>query len=286
MGGPRGKLSPELKELIRKEFGLDQPPLTQYLRWLGKLLQFDLGFSYVTRRPVIDMISERILNTVELMLVAEILSVTLAVILGVIAAVKVHSVPDVLTSLAALVGYSTPNFWVALMAVMIFSMQLKWFPVQGLQSEGAVFSSTFDAIVDHLKHLVLPVSILVLGWTAYLFRMVRASMLEVLGQDYITTARAKGLRERVVIYKHALRNALLPIITYEGFSIGFMLGGAAVIEYIFSWSGLGDFMVTIANWRDFPTLMGLSMIIAVMVLVANLSADIAYAMADPRIRYD
>jgi len=286
MGGPRGKLTPEQKELLRKELGLDQPIFTQYLRWLGRLLQLDLGYSYISRRPVIDMISERILNTVELMVVAEILSVTLAVILGVIAAVKVHSAPDVLASLGALIGYSTPNFWVALMAVMVFSMQLRWFPVQGLYSYGAVFSSPFDALVDHLKHLVLPVSILVLGWTAYLFRMVRACMLEVLGQDYITTARAKGLRERVVIYKHALRNALLPIITYEGFSIGFMLGGAAVIEYIFSWPGLGDFMVTIANWRDFPTLMGLSMIIAVMVLVANLCADIAYAMADPRIRYD
>ena len=286
MGGPRGKLTPEQKDLLRKELGLDQPIFTQYLRWLGRLLQLDLGYSYISRRPVIDMISERILNTVELMVVAEILSVTLAVILGVIAAVKVHSAPDVLASLGALVGYSTPNFWVALMAVMIFAMQLRWFPVQGLQSYGAVFFSPFDAIVDHLKHLVLPVSILVVSWTAYLFRMVRASMLEVMGQDYITTARAKGLRERVVIYKHALRNALLPIITYEGFSIGFMLGGAAVIEYIFSWPGLGDFMVTIANWRDFPTLMGLSMIIAVMVLVANLCADIAYAMADPRIRYD
>ena len=286
VGGPRGRLSPEAKEQLRKELGLDQPILTQYLLWLGRLLQLDLGYSYVSRRPVIDMISERLLNTLELMIVAEILSVTLAVILGVIAAVKVHSTPDVLASLAALVGYSTPNFWVALMAVMIFSMQLRWFPVQGLQSYGAVFSSPFAAIVDHLKHLALPVSILVLGWTAYLFRMVRTSMLEVLGQDYITTARAKGLRERVVIYKHALRNALLPIITYEGFSIGFMLGGAAVIEYIFSWPGLGDFMVTIANWRDFPTLMGLSMIIAVMVLIANLCADIAYAMADPRIRYD
>ncbi len=286
MTGPRGRLPPDVLALMRKELGLDQPVHIQYLQWLGRLLQGNFGFSYVSYRPVLDMIGERVFNTVELMLLAEIASVVVAIILGVIAAVKVHSVPDALASLAALIGYSIPNFWIALMAILFFSVQLGWLPVAGLRSYGAIYNSPIDAWVDHLKHLILPVSILAIGWTAYLFRMVRSSMLDVLGQDYITTARAKGLKERIVIYKHALRNALLPVITYEGYSIGFLLGGAAVIEYIFAWPGLGMFMVDIATWRDFPTLMGLSMIICLMVLVANLCADIAYALADPRIRYD
>jgi peptide/nickel transport system permease protein len=286
MSGPRGRLPHDVKELMIKELGLDQPIEVQYLQWLGNLLSGNFGYSYITFRPVMDMISERLLNTVELMLLAEIASVVLAVILGVIAAVKVHKLPDTLASLGALIGYSTPDFWIALMAMLFFAIQLRWVPVGGIRSYGGVFNSIIEVWVDHLKHLILPVSILTLGWTAYLFRMVRSSMLDVMGQDYITTARAKGLKERVVIYKHALRNALLPVITYEGYSIGFLLGGAAVIEYIFAWPGLGDFMVKIATWRDFPTLMGLSMIIALMVLVANLCADIAYAIADPRIRYD
>jgi len=271
---------------MRVELGLDQPVYIQYLQWLSNLFQGNFGYSYVSLRPVLDMIGERIWNTVELMILAEITSVLIAVILGVVAAVKVHSVADTLASLAALIGYSTPNFWIALMATLFFSIQLRWVPVGGIRSYGAVYNTIIDAWVDHLKHLILPVSLLTLSWTAYLFRMVRSSMLDVMGQDYITTARAKGVKERIVVYKHALRNALLPVITYEGYSLGFLLGGAAVIEYIFAWPGLGSFMVSIATWRDFPTLMGLSMIIGLMVMVGNLCADVAYAIADPRIRYD
>jgi len=286
MTGPRGRLSKEARDQMRVELGLDQPIYIQYLQWLSNLFQGNFGYSYVSLRPVLDMIGERIWNTVELMILAEITSVLIAVILGVVAAVKVHSVADTLASLAALIGYSTPNFWIALMATLFFSIQLRWVPVGGIRSYGAVYNTIIDAWVDHLKHLILPVSLLTLSWTAYLFRMVRSSMLDVMGQDYITTARAKGVKERIVVYKHALRNALLPVITYEGYSLGFLLGGAAVIEYIFAWPGLGSFMVSIATWRDFPTLMGLSMIIGLMVMVGNLCADVAYAIADPRIRYD
>jgi len=277
---------PEVMAQIRRELGLDQPVYTQYLIWVGKVLRGDLGFSYVSYRPVWTMISEKVWNTLELMLVAEVVSVAIAIVLGVIAAVKHYSITDALCSLGALVGYSMPNFWMALMAILIFSMQLGWFPRYGMLTQGVTFATPFHALLDHLKHLVLPTAILVLGWTAYLFRMVRSSMLEVLRQDYITTARAKGLRERVVIYKHALRNALLPVVTYEAYSIGFLLGGAAVIENIFGWPGLGRLMVEQAGVRDYTTVMGLSMIIALMVLLANLCADIAYAVIDPRIRYD
>lgn len=276
---------PEVLEQLRKKWGLDQPIINQYFIWLGRLLQGDLGHSFVDRLPVIELIGEGIPLTLELMLTAEVISVMIAVVLGVIAAVKHYSITDALASIGALMGYSTPNFWIALMAIMVFAVELRWLPVEGARTLIA-FPSPLHALLDHLKYLVLPASILVLGWTAYLFRMVRSSMLEVLGQDYITTARAKGLRERIVIYKHALRNALLPVITYEGYSIGFLFGGAAVIESIFAWPGLGNFMVERANLRDYPSLMGLSIIIAMMVLLANLCADIAYAIADPRIRYE
>ena len=284
--GGRHAPSPEVVEIIRKKYGLDQPIYVQYLIWLGKVLRGDLGYSYRSNAPVLEMISVRVPSTVELMLVAEVVSVVIAVVLGVIAAVKHYSIADAISSLAALIGYAVPNFWIALMSLLFFSAWLGWFPAGGSGTIGVEFPTPFHAFLDHLRYLVLPSFVLVLGWTAYLFRMVRSSMLEVMRQDYILTARAKGLRERVVIYKHALRNALLPIITYEAYSMGFLLSGAAVIESIFSWPGLGRFMVVTTEKRDFPVVMGLCMVIAVMVLVANLCADIAYAIADPRIRYD
>ena len=279
-------VSNEIKERLRIEYGLDQPVPVQYALWLGKFLQGDLGYSFVGSDTVWNMISSRIPLTVELMLVAELLSILVAVVLGVIAAVKHNSISDAACSLGALIGYSTPDFWLALMLVLVFSNSLGWLPHGDSQSLGAVFTSPFDSLFDHLKHLILPVIALVCAWTAYLFRIVRSSMLEVLSQDYVITARAKGLKERVVIYKHALRNALLPVITYLGYSIGFLLGGAVIIEQIFNWPGLGKLMVEIVNNKDYPALMGLSLIIAIMVLVANLVADIAYAAVDPRIKYD
>ncbi len=284
--GGRHATSPDVVEILTKRYGLDQPIPVQYLIWLGKVLRGDLGYSYRSSAPVVELISVRVTRTVELMLVAEAVSVVIAVVLGVIAAVKHYSIADAISSLVALVGYAVPNFWVALMCILVFASWLRWLPAEGTVSVGVEFPTPFHAFLDHLRHLVLPSFVLVLGWTAYLFRMVRSSMLEVMGQDYILTARAKGLKERVVIYKHALRNALLPIITYEAYSMGFLLSGAAVIEEIFSWPGLGRFMVIAAEYRDFPTVMGLSLVIAIMVLVANLCADVGYAIADPRIRYD
>jgi peptide/nickel transport system permease protein len=271
---------------IRIDLGLDQPVPVQYVIWVGKLLRGDFGYSYVTGRHVLEWISSKIPATVELMLAAELISIILAVTLGTIAAVKHYSLTDAVCSVGALVGYAAPNFWIAIIAILIFSMVLGWLPPSGMNTVGVIWVSPLDSFVDHLKHLIMPTSILVLGWTAYLFRLIRSSMLEVLRQDFIMTARAKGVKERVVIYKHALRNALLPVITYLGFSIGFLLSGAAVIENIFSWPGLGQFIVMVANSRDYPALMGIAMIIALMVLTANLCADVAYAVVDPRIRYD
>lgn len=277
--------SPEIIDAVRKELGLDQPIPMQYLIWLGKLLRGDLGYSYVSFQPVSEMIGIRIGRTLELMLVAEIVSVGLAIVLGVICAVKHHSVTDAVFSLGALIGYSVPSFWIGLMGLLVFSKGLGWLPSFGVETKGVTFS-LFGVWFDHLKHLLLPAAVLIVGYIAYLFRLVRSSMLEVLRQDYIVTARAKGLKERVVVYKHALRNALLPVVTYEGYSIGFLLGGAAIVETVFSWPGLGKFAVDLALRRDYPPLMALSLVIAVMVLLGNLCADIAYAIVDPRIRYD
>lgn len=283
----RSKLSPEMRELIIKDLGLDQPLHIQYINWLSGLLQGNLGYSYLGEKtPVLAIIGVRIPLTLELMLTAEIISVLVAIVLGVIAAVKHHSLYDAFSSLTALIGYSIPDFWLALMLMLLLAIQLKWLPIGGAVTPGISFATPFHSLYDHLAHLVLPALTLVMVWTAYLFRMVRSAMLEVLTQDYITTARSKGLKEMVVIYKHALRNALLPIVTYVGYSVGFLLSGAAVIETIFAWPGLGQLMVDRAEVRDFPTLMGLSIVIALMVLIANLASDIAYAAVDPRIRYD
>lgn len=284
--GERSRIRPEVRDAWIKSLGLDQPVPVQYILWLGRLLQGNLGYSFQNNKPVIESIGERVQLTLELMIAAEIISVIIGVVLGVIAAVKHYSIIDGLTSLVALIGYSTPNFWLAMMLILVFALQLQWFPPGGTQTLGISFPTPLHSLVDHLKHLVLPVSVLVLVWTAYLFRMVRTSMLEVLGQDYITTARAKGLKERVVIYKHALRNALLPVITYEGYSVGYLFAGAVVIEYVFNWFGLGSFIVDMTILRDYPSVIGIAVVIAVMVLMANLAADIAYAFADPRIRYD
>ena len=277
---------PEVRAQAIIDLGLDQPVFVQYLMWINRMLRADLGYSYISNQAIWKMVSWRIPNTLKLMLAAEIVSVTIAIVLGVIAAVKQYSLADALSSVGALIGYSSPGFWIALMSLLVFALWLRWLPSSGTHTVGVEFASPFHAFYDQLKHLLLPTSILVLGWTAYLFRMVRSSMLDVLMQDYITTARAKGLKERIVIYKHALRNALLPVVTYEGYSIGFLFGGAAVIETIFGWPGLGQLMVQVALTRDYPVLMGLSMIIAIMVLLANLCADVAYAVVDPRIRYD
>jgi peptide/nickel transport system permease protein len=277
---------PEMRRQAIIELGLDQPVFVQYSMWVSRIVRADLGKSYISNQQIWTMISSRIPFTLELMLVADITSLIIAIVLGVIAAVKQNSLADALSSVGSLVGYSIPSFLVALISLIVFVLWLRWLPSSGTHTVGVEFASPFHAFFDHLSHLLLPSLILVMGWTAYLFRMVRSSMLDVLRQDYITTARAKGLKERIVIYKHALRNALLPVVTYEGFSIGFLFGGAAVIESIFGWPGLGQYAIKVALERDYPALMGLSMIIAIMVLIANLCADVAYAVVDPRIRYE
>lgn len=286
MIGNNPRITPDVRDKLIKDFGLDEPIFVQYIIWVRRFFQGDLGYSYSTSQTVAKMIGVRIGRTLELMLTVEIISLVLAVVVGVVSAVKPYSLTDSASKLAALIGYSAPSFWLGLMGIIVFAGQLRWLPSSGVESIGVEFPTIFHVWFDHLKHLILPVSILTFGMVAYLFRLVRSSMLEVLRQDYIVTARAKGLSERVVIYKHALRNALLPVLTYEGYAIGYLLGGAAVTETVFTWPGLGKFWVDAASGRDYPTLMSLSMIVALMVLLGNLIADISYALVDPRIRYD
>ena len=286
MVGTNPKITPEEKDRMIKEFGLDEPIAVQYVAWLTRLFRGDLGYSYAYHQPVWKLVSERVPRTLELMLITEVIGLALAIVLGVVCAVKPYTLTDGVCKLGALIGYSAPSFWLGLLAIALFALNLDWLPSFGVQDYSLTFPTIFDAWFDHLKHLILPVGILVFGWVAYLFRLVRSSMLEVLRQDYITTARAKGVRERIVIYKHALRNALLPVVTYEGYSLGFILAGASVIETVFSWPGLGKFWVNVAATRDFPTLMALSIIVALMILLGNLVTDVSYAIVDPRIRYD
>lgn len=278
---------PEVMQQLKEKLGLNEPIYVQYIIWIGRILRGDLGFSYSGRmlgQPVIDIIGSRIWPTLELMLTAQFLSIFIAVILGVIAAVKQYSILDNLVSMGALLGYSMPTFWTALLLILIFGLRFNLFPITGAYTRGADLMG-LARWLDHIHHLILPVAVVSTLYIAYLFRLVRSSMLDVLNSDYITTARAKGVKEWIVIYKHALRNALLPVVTFIGLSTGFILSGAVIVETIFAWPGMGRLLVEFASGRDYPALMSLSTIIIVMVYFANLVTDVAYAFLNPKIRY-
>jgi len=277
-------MSPEIIEPLRARYGLDKPLYVQYIHWLVNLLRGDLGYSYVTNQEISNILPRKVMITLELVLTANIISMTFALLLGVIAAVKKNSILDNLLSVFALFTYSMPLFWVGLVAIYLFSLKLGLTPVAGSFTAGAHLEG-IQYLVDHLRHMILPAGILSCAYLAYYFRLVRSSMLDVLNEDYIVAARAKGLTESTVIYKHALRNALLPIITFFAVSLGFVLAGSVVIETIFGLPGLGRFLVTAAFQRDYTALLSLNAVIVMMVVFANLFADIACAYADPRIRY-
>jgi peptide/nickel transport system permease protein len=272
-------LKPDEIERLRADLGLNEPVYVRYVKWLGQLFQGNLGYSYLDNQPVIHRLAERLVPTVSLMIFVILLSHAVALPIGVLSAIRQYSWLDYLATGVAFFGVSFPNFFAGLVAIYIFSLSLGWLPTGGLETMGAGFS-----VADRLYHLLLPGMVLAFREMGVLVRYTRSSMLDVIRQDYVRTARAAGLSEWSVTFRHALRNALLPLITMLGLMIPRLFAGVVIIEQIFQWPGMGRLAIEAILSRDYPVLMGLTLGSAVAVLVGNLLADILYAMADPRIR--
>ncbi len=278
------KASAQARENLKKLYGLDKPLHEQYLDWLKRLATLDFGTSFVDGRPVIGKIAERIPVTLEINLLSLLLIFAVAVPIGVLAATRQYSLFDKATTVFVFIGFSTPTFWLALLCMILFGVTLGVLPISGIRSIDAAEMGTLDRAVDHLRHLILPVALSAFGGVAGLSRYSRSSMLEVIRQDYIRTAQAKGLRRSTVLIRHALRNALMPVVTILGLSVPGLIGGAVIFETIFAIPGMGQLFYSSAMSRDYPTIMGILVIGAVLTLVGNLLADISYALVDPRIR--
>jgi peptide/nickel transport system permease protein len=288
-GGPTAVLfNPHLtaagREALKARFGLDQPIYIQYLRWLGSALVGNFGFSFATNEPVSTVIAQRFPNTLELFGLALLLALFLAIVVGIIAAVRQGSITDYTLTTLAYLGICTPTFISGLLAQDIFGVQLHWLPTSGTATLGYNLAP-IDAFVDHLEHLILPVSVLAITFIAAWSRYMRSSMIEVTKQDYMRTARAKGVSSISLITRHALRNAVIPLITVVAIDAGAVAGGATITEGVFAWPGLGLLFIDSLDRRDFPVLLAMLMIGAVFVISFNLVADILYAVMDPRIRY-
>jgi peptide/nickel transport system permease protein len=285
-GGPTSlmmdpNISKEDMMKFEARYGLNDPMHVQYFRWVGNMAQGDFGTSLIRRGvPVSEMIMNRLPNTLLLMIVSSLLAIVVAIPFGVISARKQYTLTDYSVTITSFIGLATPNFWIGLVLIMVFAVQLGWMPTGGVATLNADFS-----ILDRLHHLILPAFVLATADMAGLTRFTRSSMLEVLKQDYMRTARAKGLKERKVTYKHGLRNGLIPVITIFGLMLPGFIGGSVIVERIFAWPGIGLLFIDSAFQRDYPVLMALTVISAVFVVIGNLVADILYAVFDPRIEY-
>ena len=315
-GGPLAQFSrsrrmtPERVAVLKRQFGLDKPLPVQYIVWLAGndwmaidtdgngltdsygtrkgVIRGDFGFSFQNREPVLPQILDRLPNTVYLMGITLIVVAIVAIPIGIISAVKQYSVFDISVTTLSFMGQAMPEFWLGLILILIFYVSLdnpitgeSLLPGGGMYTIGAEFS-----LVDRIRHLILPVTMGVVGWVAWWSRFLRSSMLEVINQDYVRTARAKGQVERKVLYKHALKNALIPLITMVAIDFPYVFTGAVVVEQIFSWPGMGRLYYDSATSRDYPMLMGILIISSAVILLSNLLADITYAYLDPRVRYD
>jgi peptide/nickel transport system permease protein len=279
------KVSLEAQKRLRELYGLDKPLLTQYWDWLKRLARLDFGRSFSPdRRPVWDKIRERLGVTISLNLLSLLIIMLVAIPIGVVAAVRPRSWFDRGTTLLVFFGFAMPTFWLALLLMMFFGVYLDWLPISGLTSLGFHQFTLWGKIRDLAAHIALPVLVAAFGGLAGMSRYMRGNMLEVIRQDYITTARAKGLPESQVIFKHALRNALLPVITMLGLSVPGLIGGSVIFESIFAIPGMGQLFYGAVMARDYPLVMGELVIGAVLTLVGNLLADVGYALVDPRIR--
>ncbi|MFH1826712.1 MAG: ABC transporter permease [bacterium] len=278
-------VNPEDLARIRVNFGLDKPVIVQYFYWLGNAVRGNFGTSYTSGQPVITEIMQRLPATLLLMISSFILTLLITIPLGVISAVKKGTWFDNAVTVLSFAGMATPSFWLGLMLMLLFSVQLGWLPAVGMYDAVAGHQSTFARLIDLIRHMILPLTTMTLLSLAGITRYQRAAMLEVLDQDYIRTARAKGLPERIVIFKHALRNALIPIVTIMGLSLPGLFGGAFIIETIFAWPGMGRLGVMAVFQRNYPMIMGIVVFSAVLIMLGNLLADLGYALVDPRIRY-
>jgi len=279
------KASMEAQKRLQELYGLDKPLLVQYWDWLKRLARLDFGRSFSPdRRPVWDKIKERIGITIGLNLASMILILLVAIPIGVLAAYRAHSWFDQATTLFIFFGFAMPTFWLALLLIMFFGVYLDWLPISGLTSFNFRHFTFWQKIQDLVAHVTLPILAASFGGLAGISRYMRGNMLEVIRQDYITTARAKGLPERTVIFKHALRNALLPVITILGLSVPGLIGGSVIFETIFAIPGMGQLFYGAVMARDYPVVMGELVIGALLTLVGNLLADVGYALVDPRFR--
>jgi peptide/nickel transport system permease protein len=284
-GGPLGVylhnplVTPDRIEALRHQLGLDRPWSARYLVWLGGILRGHWGYSYYTGRPVLDMIAERLPATFTLMLSAFVLALIISFPLGMFAATHKYSWGDNLLSFGSFFAWAMPTFWFGLMLQLLLAVRLRWLPVAGMHEIGQT------AFPDLLRHLAMPALVLGLGSIASWSRYLRSSMLEVLGQDFIRTAKAKGLAWSRVLGRHILRNSLIPIVTLMGLDLHVLFGGAVITESIFGWPGMGRLFLSALNNRDYPLEMAGLMISAALLILGNLLADMAYAVLDPRIRY-
>lgn len=278
------KVSAQAKENLRRIYGLDRPLHIQYLDWLRRFVMLDLGRSFVDGEPVSRKILERLPVTVTINLLTLAVIVLVAFPIGILSATRQYSWMDKATTLFVYIGFSLPSFWLALLLMLLFGVYLGWLPLSGYQSLTAAQLSPLERLIDWARHLILPVLTASLIGLAGYSRYLRSEMLEVIRQDYIQTARAKGLSERQVIYKHALRNALIPVVTLMGLELPTLIGGSVIIETIFAIPGIGQLSFQSVLARDYPVIMGLTVFAAALTLIGNLLADLSYAWVNPRIR--
>jgi peptide/nickel transport system permease protein len=277
-------LRPQDYDRLRKLYGFDDPVYLQYGKWLWQLLQLNPGYSREYGQPVFDIILPALKNTLVLTIAAVVLGKIIAIALGIFSAVRQYSIGDYILTATTFVAYSVPAFWLGLMMIILFSVKLGWLPTSGIVNS-ELAPGSWEATVDWMKHLILPVAVLAISEIIQVQRFMRSSLLEVLRQDYLTTARAKGLSEIVVIGRHALKNALIPVVTIIAVTMPRVVGGSTVVETVFAYPGMGRLLYTSIMGNDYVVAMTVVMIIAVTVVFFNLLADVIYGWLDPRIRY-
>src|SRR5512145_2132247 len=278
------RLRPEDYERLRRIYGFDDPVYVQYWKWLWQLIQLNPGYSREYGQPVFDIILPALKNTLVLTVSAVVIGKTVAILLGIFSAVRQYSLGDYLLTGITFIAYSVPAFWLGLMMIIAFSVKLGWLPTSGIVNADLT-PGTWEYFIDWMKHLVLPVAVLAISEIIQVQRFMRSSMLEVLRQDYLTTARAKGLSERAVVGRHALKNALIPVVTIIAVTMPRVVGGSTVVETVFAYPGMGRLLYTSIMGNDFVVAMTVVMIIAITVVFFNLLADILYGWLDPRIRF-